>query len=163
MTTGLAPASHLENARFALTYALPSLLRGAVIPQPFWTELTTRLNTGQWAVATVERLSEQHGGRSLLLRGVLGETLLILTTEDVRRVLDSPVEVFALDAREKQRALEPFAPDALNTSPPALHDQRRPFNEAVLDYGHEPTFFYRRMRTVFERMVAVHRQRMATV
>jgi cytochrome P450 len=138
MTTGLPPASLLENARFALTYALPSLLRGAVIPQPFWTELTTRLDTGQWAVTTVERLSERHGGRSVLLRSVLGETLLILTTEDVRRVLDSPVELFSLDAREKQRALEPFAPDALNASSPALHDQRRPFNEAVLDYGHEP-------------------------
>ena len=138
MTTGLPRASLLENARFALTYALPSLLRGALIPQPFWTELATRLNTGQWAVATVERLSGRHGGRSLLLRGVLGETLLILTTEDVRRVLDSPVEVFSLDAREKQRALEPFAPDALNASPPSLHVQRRPFNEAVLDYGHEP-------------------------
>ena len=67
-----------------------------------------------------------------------GETLLILTTEDVRRVLDSPVELFSLDAREKQRALEPFAPNALNASPPSLRAQRRPFNEAVLDFGHEP-------------------------
>jgi cytochrome P450 len=89
-------------------------------------------------VATVERFSERHGGRSLLLRGALGETLLILTTEDIRRVLDSPVETFALDAREKQRALEPFAPDALNASPPPLRVHRRPFNEAVLDFGHEP-------------------------
>ena len=138
MTTGLPRASLLENARFALTYALPSVLRGALIPQRFWTELATRLNTGQWAVATVERLSERHGGRSLLLRGVLGQTLLILTTEDVRRVLDSPVELFALDAREKRRALEPFAPNALNGSSPSLRVQRRPFNEAVLDFGHEP-------------------------
>ena len=138
MTSGLPRASLLERARFTVTYAIPSLLRGALIPQPFWTELVTRLNTGGWAVATVERLSERHGGRSVLLRGALGQTLLILTTEDVRRVLDSPVELFAMDAREKRRALEPFAPDALNASPPALRGQRRPFNEAVLDYGHEP-------------------------
>ena len=138
MTTELPTASFLENARFVLTYALPSLLRGALIPQPFWTELATRLNTGQWAVTTVEGLAERHKGRSVLLRGALGKTLLILTTEDVRRVLDSPVEVFGLDAREKQRALESFAPDALNASPPHLHVQRRPFNEAVLDFGHEP-------------------------
>ena len=138
MTTGLPRASLPEYARFGLTYALPSLLRGALIPQPFWTELTIRLNTGQWAVATVERLSGRTGGRSVVLRGVRGETLLVLATEDVRRVLDSPVEVFSLDAREKQRALDPFAPDALNASPPALHVKRRPFNEAVLDYGHEP-------------------------
>ena len=144
MTTGLPRSSRLENARFALTYALPSLLRGAVAPQPFWTEVATRLNTGQWAVATVERLSGRHGDRSLLLRGVLGQTLLILTTEDVRRVLDFTVEVFALDAREKQRALEPFAPDALNQSPPSLHAQRRPFNGTVLDYGHEPHRLARR-------------------
>jgi cytochrome P450 len=148
MTTGLPRASLLENARFTVTYALPSLLRGALIPQPFWTELATRLDTGRWAVATVERLSGRHDGRSLLLHGVLGDTLLILTTEDVRRVLDSPVEVFALDAREKQRALEPFAPDALNGSPPALHAQRRPFNEAVLDYGHEPHRFAERFLEV---------------
>src|SRR5207344_1657695 len=138
MTDGLPRASRLENVRFTLTYAFPSLLRGALIPQPFWTELATRLDTGRWAVATVERLSGRHGDRSLLIHGVLGDTLLILTTEDVRRVLDSPVEVFALDAREKQRALAPFAPDALNASAPTLHAQRRTFNEAVLDYGHEP-------------------------
>ncbi len=138
MTTGLPRASIPENARFVLTYALPSLLRGALIPQPFWTDLATRLNTGKWAVATVERLSRRHGGRSLVLRGILGETLLVLATEDVRRVLDSSVEVFSLDAREKQRALDPFAPNALNASSPSLHVKRRPFNEAVLDYGHEP-------------------------
>lgn len=142
--TGLPRASRLESAYFTLTYAVPSLFRGTLIPQPFWTELATRLDTGHWAVATVERLSRRHGGRSLLLRGVMGETLLIMTTKDVRRVLESPVELFALDAREKQRALEPFAPDALNASPPSLRVQRRPFNEAVLDYGHEPHRFAER-------------------
>ena len=103
----------------------------------------------------MERLSGRHDGRSLLLRGVLGETLLILTTEDVRRVLDSPVEVFALDAREKQRALEPFAPDALNASPPALRGQRRPFNEAVLDYGHEPHRFAERFLAIVGQEITV--------
>jgi cytochrome P450 len=153
MIAGLPRASLFERARFTLTYAFPSLLRGALIPQPFWTELATRLNTGGWAVATVERFSERHAGRSLLLSGVLGETLLILTTEDVRRVLDSPVDVFALDAREKQRALEPFAPDALNASPTPLRVQRRPFNEAVLDYGHEPHRFAERFLAIIEQEI----------
>ncbi|HEY7130600.1 MAG TPA: cytochrome P450 [Candidatus Limnocylindrales bacterium] len=148
MTAGLPRASLLENARFTLTYALPSLLRGALIPQPFWTELATRLDMARWTIATVERFAGRHGDRSLLLRGAVGRTLLILTTEDVRRVLDSPVELFALDAREKQRALEPFAPDALNASPPALRGQRRPFNETVLDYGHEPHRFAERFLAI---------------
>jgi len=156
MTTGLPQASLLESARFTLTYALPSLFRGALIPQPFWTDLATRLNTAEWAVATIERLSERHGGRSVLLRGATGKTLLILTTEDIRRVLDGPVDLFAMDAREKQRALEPFAPDALNLSPPSLRGQRRPFNEAVLDYGHEP-------HRLAERFLAIVREEVTTM
>jgi cytochrome P450 len=156
MTTGLPRASLLENAGFTLTYAVPSLLRGALIPQPFWTELAVRLDTGRWAVATVDRLCRRYGGRSVLLRGALGDTLLILTTEDVRRVLDSPVELFSVDAREKVRALAPFAPDALNASAPPLRVHRRPFNEAVLEYGHEPHRFA-------ERFLAIAGEEIATM
>lgn len=36
------------------------------------------------------------------------------------------------------------------------------WRQAVLEYGYQPTFFYRRMRTVFQRMVAVHTKRTAT-
>jgi protein tyrosine/serine phosphatase len=36
------------------------------------------------------------------------------------------------------------------------------WRQAVLEFGYRPTFFYRRMRTVFTRMVAVEKKRMAT-
>ncbi len=137
MTSGLPRASLLENARFTLTYLLPSMLRGIAIPLPFWTELATRFDTGRGA-ATVERLTERYGGRPVMLRGVGGPTLVVLAAEDVRRVLESPVSTYGMNAAEKQRLFSPFAPDALNGSPPPLHAERRPFNEAVLDYGHEP-------------------------
>ena len=88
-----------------------------------------------------------------MLRGILGETLLVLATEDVRRVLDSSVEVFSLDAREKQRALDPFAPNALNASSSSLHVKRRPFNEAVLDYGHEPHRLAERFLAVIDQEI----------
>ena len=155
MTTGLPKASRLENLRFTLTYALPSLLRGAVIALPFWTELVTRLDTGRWAVKTVAALRARHGNRSVLLHSLVGDTLLILPPDDVRRVLESPVAVYGLDAAEKRRALEPFAPNALNASPPELHAQRRPFNEAVLDYGHEPHPLADRFLAVIREEVSV--------
>jgi protein tyrosine/serine phosphatase len=41
-------------------------------------------------------------------------------------------------------------------------DPELAWRQAVLEYGYQPTFFYRRMRTVFERMVAVHKKRTAT-
>ena len=137
MTAGLAHASRLESLRFTVTNLLPSMLRGLAIPMPFWTEVATRLDTGR-SVATVERLTERYAGRPVMLRGVRGQTLLVLAADDVRRVLESPVSVFAMNAAEKRRLLSPIAPDALNGSPPDLRGERRPFNEAVLDYGHEP-------------------------
>src|SRR5436309_15956840 len=117
MTSGLPRASLVENLRFTLTYLVPTVLRGIAIPLPLWAELATRFDTGR-GVATVERLSERYRGSPVMLRSALGETLLILEAKDVRRVLDSPVAVFGLDAVEKARLFSPFAPDALNASPP---------------------------------------------
>src|SRR6476661_5766193 len=101
MMTALLPrASFLENASFTLTYLLPSMLRGVAIPLPFWTELATRFDTGRSA-ATVERLTRRYAGRPVILRGVGGQSLLVLAADDVRRILESPVSVYAMNAAEK--------------------------------------------------------------
>ena len=155
MTAGLAHASRLESLRFTLTNLLPSMLRGLAIPLPFWTEIATRFDTGR-SVATVERLTERYAGRPVMLKGIRGQTLLVLAAGDVRRVLESPVSVYGMNAAEKRRLFSPFAPDALNGSPPDLHAERRPFNEAVLDYGHEPHRFAERfLRVVHEEVEAM--------
>ncbi len=155
MTAPIPRASRGENLRFTLTYQLPIMLRGALIPQRFWTELATRFDNGR-GVATVERLTERYAGRSVMLRGRGGQTLLVLAADDVRRVLESPVSVYAMNAGEKRRVFSEFAPDVLNGSPPELHAERRPFNEAVLDYGHDPHRFAERfLRVVHEEIGAM--------
>ena len=66
------------------------------------------------------------------------------------------MSVYGMNAAEKRRLFSPFAPDALNGSPPDLHAERRPFNEAVLDYGHEPHRFAERfLRVVHEEVAAM--------
>jgi len=155
MTSGLARASFLENVRFTLTCLLPSMLRGLAIPLPFWTEVATRFDTGR-GVETVERLTERYAGRPVVLRSVGGQTLLVLAAGDVRRVLESPVSEYGMNAAEKRRLFALFVPDALNGSPPDLHAERRPFNEHVLDYGHEPHLFAERfLRVVHEEVSAM--------
>jgi cytochrome P450 len=143
MTAGIPRVSFGESLRFTLTYLLPSLLRGIAIPMPFWTELATRFDQGR-GVATVERLTQRYSGRPVMLRSVGGQTLLVLAADDVRRVLESPVAVYGMNAAEKRRLFSLFAPDALNGSPPDVRPERRPFNEAVLNYGHEPHVFAER-------------------
>ena len=155
MTSAIPRASLAENIRFTLTFLLPSMLRGVAIPMPFWTEVATRFDTGRGA-ATVERLTQRYSGRPVMLRSVGGQTLLVLAADDVRRVLESPVSVYGMNAAEKRRLFSPFVPDALNGSPPDLRAQRRPFNEAVLDYGHEfHRFAERFLKVVHEEVTAM--------
>jgi cytochrome P450 len=155
MTSGLPRASRLESVRFTITYQLPSLLRGLLIPLPFWVEVANRLDAGR-GVATVERLTERYAGQPVMLRSVRGQTLLVVAPDDVRKVLESPVSVYGMNADEKVRLFSEFAPDVLNGSPPDLHAQRRPFNEAVLDYGHEPHRHAERfLRVVHEEVTAM--------
>jgi len=153
MTSGVPRASLGENLRFTLTYQLPSMLRGALIPLRFWTDAAIRFDNGR-GVATVERLTQRYAGRPVMLRGLGGQTLLVLAANDVREVLESPVSVYAMNAPEKGRLFGQFAPDVLNGSPPALHAERRPFNESVLDYGHEPHRFAERFLGVIHEEVA---------
>ena len=155
MTSGIPRASLPENVRFTLTYQLPTMLRGALIPLPFWTDAAIRFDNGR-GVATVERLTKRYSGRPVMLRSVNGQTLLVLAADDVRRVLESPVSVYGMNAGEKQRLFSEFAPHVLNGSPPDLHAERRPFNEAVLDYGHEPHRLAERfLRVVHEEIAAM--------
>ena len=155
MTSELPRASLPESVRFTLTFLLPNMLRGIAIPLPFWTELATRFESGRGA-ATVERLTERYSGHPVMLRSIGGQTVLVLAADDVRRVLESPVSVYGMNAPEKRRLFSPFAPDALNGSSPDLHAERRPFNEAVLDYGHEPHRFAERfLRVVHEEVAAM--------
>jgi cytochrome P450 len=131
------------------------MLRGALIPLPFWTDAAIRFENGR-GVATVERLTKRYAGRPVLLRSINGQTLLVLAADDVRRVLESPVSVYAMNTGEKRRLFAEFAPDVLNGSPPDLHAERRPFNEAVLDYGHEPHRLAERfLRVVHEEIAAM--------
>ena len=41
-------------------------------------------------------------------------------------------------------------------------DPELAWRQAVLEYGHEPTFWYRRMRADFEKMVAAYKKRITT-
>lgn len=154
-TRGIPRASLTENARFTLTYVLPNLLRGPYIGQPFWMRLTARLDTARWAASLVERLQDRYGGRAVLVHGVTGNALLVLSAEDARRVLQSPVDLYAMDTVEKHRGLSVFQPDGVIVSRGALRRQRRPFNEAVLDFGHEPHRLAERFVTVIGEEIPV--------
>ena len=61
--------------------------------------------------------------------------LLVLSLDDVRRVLEGSPDPFASDPEAKRDGMVAFQPDALTISRGELWENRRRFTEAVLDTG----------------------------
>ncbi|MBG0833168.1 cytochrome P450 [Planomonospora sp. ID67723] len=99
------------------------------------TALAQALDADRRAVRLLHRMRTKYGGGPLLVRIPLRPLALVLTPEDVRRVLTDTPEPFATDNREKRAALGHFEPDAVLVSHGRLREDRRRFNETVLDSG----------------------------
>ena len=70
------------------------------------------------------------------------------SVDDVRRVLEGSPEPFAADPDAKRRGMEHFQPTALTISRDGAWEERRRFNEAVLDTGRPAHRLAKRFATV---------------
>lgn len=129
---GLPRATARENLALATTFFLPSLLRGTITSSPRGHALTTRLDTMARAQRVLSGLRERYGGRSVLVRGVSGPTVLVLDREGAERVLTASDAVFTLASREKLSGLGPFLDGTLLLSRGGPRAARRAFAESVL-------------------------------
>jgi hypothetical protein len=99
--------------------------------------LAERLDADRRAVRLLQRLTARYGPGPLRLR-VPGRSVgLVLSPEDVRRVLSGSPEPFAVANREKRGALSHFQPHGVLVSHGQLRADRRQVNEDVLD-THRP-------------------------
>ena len=76
-----------------------------------------------------------YGPGPVWVRVVRDPALLVLSVEDVRRVLGRSPDPFASDPPSKRKGMTAFQPDALTISRDGPWENRRRFNEAVLDTG----------------------------
>jgi cytochrome P450 len=129
----VAPASTLDTIRVAAAVAIPNLAQGIIRRRPSMVWLAERLDVDRRAGRLLQRLRRRHGPGPLRLPVPRRSVALVLSTDDLRRILDESPEPFALDTREKHAALSHFQPDGVLISRGALRQERRRVNEAVLD------------------------------
>lgn len=132
MSDGIPRATPAENAAFIAAFLLPGLLRGTVTTARPGHTVTNRLGTLGYAHRLTARLRERYGGRPVLVRGLAGPTLLVLSGEDVREVLSASDEVYSLAAPEKLKGLAPFLDGTLLLSTGAERRERAAFVGEVL-------------------------------
>lgn len=135
-TDTLLPQASLVDSLAAFNEVLvPLAARGLILRRPRVVGLEAKLDADRRAVRLMQRLRRRYGSGPLRLRVPGRSMALILSTGDVRQVLESSPDPFATANREKRGALSHFQPHGVLISQGRERENRRSFNEAVLDTG----------------------------
>jgi len=112
---------------------LPTLAKGVILRRPAVVALAERLDLDRRAVRRMQHLRDRYGAGPLLLRFPVRPQALILSPDDVHRVLQNSPDPFATETVEKRSALAHFEPkNVLISHGPERADRRR-FHEEALD------------------------------
>jgi hypothetical protein len=130
----LPKAGVLETIALVGNVVLPTIGKGVLIRRPKVVGMAQRLGLGDRAVHHLRKLRAKYGPGPLRLSVPARSMAVVLEPSHVPRILDSAPEPFAPAAQEKRAALAHFEPKvALATRGPKRQDRRR-FNEQVLDF-----------------------------
>ncbi|MBY6537471.1 cytochrome P450 [Rhodococcus sp. BP-349] len=121
----------------ALAYAArlmgPSITSGVILRRPAAMALAEKVDADAATLAAMRELRLRYGSAPVHL-ALPGRTIaVVLDPADVRRILVDSPEDFTAANREKIGALGPFQPHGVLISRGRVRDERRAFNEQVLD------------------------------
>ncbi|MBB4689165.1 cytochrome P450 [Amycolatopsis jiangsuensis] len=134
--TAARTATVTETAKVAGGVLLPTLAGGVIKRRPAVMQLAQRLQLDRPSVRVVTQLRDKYDGRPLRLRVPGRSVALALSADDVGTVLAGAPIPFSPSTVEKRAALGHFQPHGVLVSPPEQREQRRRFNEEVLEPGH---------------------------
>src|SRR4051812_11588536 len=112
----VARASVRETAGVVADVVMPLLARGVIVRRPRIVGALDRLDADRRAVKRLQRLRDRHGPGPLLLRVPGRRIALVLSPDDVHRVLAQTPEPFAAAMMEKRAALGHFQPHGVLVS-----------------------------------------------
>lgn len=127
-------ARRTDALRLIAVAMLPTLAQGPVIRRPYALRVAAALDSNAWACRALDELRERYGPGPVLVSVPGRRALVLLSVEDVHRVLGETGAAFTAANKEKTAALSHFEPDAVLITRGASRKPRRLFNEAALDH-----------------------------
>jgi cytochrome P450 len=131
--TFVPKASIKDTASIVGGVLLPLVSRGLIVRRPPVVGGAARLDLDRRAVRRLQRAHERYGPGPLLLRLPFRRVAVILDPEDAQRVLATSPHPFSPANVEKEHALSQFQPEGVLISEGEEREDRRRFNEQVLD------------------------------
>jgi cytochrome P450 len=148
VTGELPSASLFENARFNALIVVPGALQGIFRRRRAAVAAATRAGIDRHAVSLLRGMRHSYDGGPVWVRVISDPALLVLSREDVTRVLEGSPDPFAGDPPAKRKGMSHFQPHALTISRGEEWRKRRRFTEAVLDTGRSHHRLEERFATV---------------
>jgi cytochrome P450 len=130
-------ATALDTGRVITKVVLPTLAKGVIIRRPAAVAMAERFGLDTTAVNQVRALRDRYGTDPIPLKVPGRSFVLIMSPEDVGRVLEGSPEPFALATREKTAALAHFQPHGVLISHGPERTRRRELVEDVLETRNE--------------------------
>lgn len=130
---GLARASLPDTFALLADVILPTLGKGVLIRRPNVVAAAERFGLDSRGVRRLQKFRRQYGDGPLLFPVPGRPQALILSPEDVRRVLEGAPEPFAPSTLEKHSALSHFEPKVSLISHPPERTERRRLNDEILE------------------------------
>jgi cytochrome P450 len=134
MAQEIPSASIVESLYFNEFQILPDLAEGVFSRRPQWVAMTTRLDTDGKVVRFCHKLQRKYQSDRLYVRVFTKKALLVFDPEGIRHVLDHSPDVYG-PADLKKKGMGHFQPSAVTISEGVEWEERRRFNEAVLNSG----------------------------
>ncbi|MCS0638990.1 cytochrome P450 [Streptomyces sp. LP05-1] len=136
--TGHTPAraSARDAARIAAGVIAPTLAGGVIVRRRTGMALAERYAADRRATDLLTALRDRYGPGPLRLDAAGRHFAVVLDPADAAHVLAATPDPYSPATREKRAALERFQPHGVLITRGPERDERRAFNEAVLEYGH---------------------------
>jgi cytochrome P450 len=125
-------ASVGDSMKFTLLHLIPYLLRGVFTKNPFWTFIFDAIDTDARVVKFCQRLRSKYRSELIYLHMLTGKSLLLFSEEAIKRVLTNSPSIYGVPDI-KRNGMSHFQPKAVTISEGEEWQQRRRFNEAVLN------------------------------
>ncbi len=129
----IARASFADSLGAVTGVMAPTIAKGVLIRRPKVVALSQMLALDGRAVRRMQKLRRKYGAGPLMLRAPGRARAILLEGSDVRRVIEGAPEPFAPASSEKRAALAHFEPRVALASHGAKREDRRRFNERVLE------------------------------
>nr|WP_290983666.1 hypothetical protein [Halomonas sp.] len=135
VTDSLPTASFSETLAFLLKVMAPNISKGVIVRRPGVVHFAERWSLDKRSVKQVQAFNNKYGKGPLLFKTPFKPMALVLDPEDVNRVMEETPEPFATAESAKRSALSHFEPDMALISHGKAREERRRFNDEVLQSG----------------------------